>query len=174
MSVQYNVSSLLKDAVGATRDYDLDSRMRVDDEGSRRQQIVGRLTLLRTQDGVLVTANLRGVHADRCSRCLLELEIPIEIELEEEFVASVDVDTGAKMPSSQDADTFRIDGRHTLDVEDAIRQHWTTAVPIKPLCEPDCRGLCPRCGRDLNQGACSCPPDVDERWSALRHFVGEK
>lgn len=174
MSVRYNVSILLQDAVGAMREYEVDIRMRVDEEGTRLQQILGELTFLRTKNGVLVTASVQGVHADRCSRCLLELEIPIEVELEEEFVASVDVDTGANLASSQDSDTFRIDGRHTLDLEDAIRQYWTTAVPIQPLCEPDCRGLCPRCGRDLNQGECSCPPDVDERWSTLRQFVGEK
>ena len=42
-------------------------------------------------------------------------------------------------------------------------------LPMKPLCKPDCRGLCPTCGRDRNLGACACAPEsIDPRWEALR------
>jgi uncharacterized protein len=42
-------------------------------------------------------------------------------------------------------------------------------LPMKPLCRPDCRGLCPTCGNDLNVGPCACPSEtVDARWEALR------
>jgi uncharacterized protein len=43
------------------------------------------------------------------------------------------------------------------------------ALPMKPLCKPDCRGLCPTCGKDLNLGACACAPEsIDPRWEALK------
>jgi uncharacterized protein len=43
------------------------------------------------------------------------------------------------------------------------------ALPMKPLCKPDCRGLCPTCGKDRNLGACACAPEsIDPRWEALR------
>jgi uncharacterized protein len=45
------------------------------------------------------------------------------------------------------------------------------ALPMKPLCRPECRGLCPRCGKDLNQGPCECTTEtVDPRWEALRNL----
>ncbi len=43
------------------------------------------------------------------------------------------------------------------------------ALPMKPLCKPDCRGLCPSCGQDLNLGACACTTEtIDPRWEALK------
>jgi uncharacterized protein len=40
-------------------------------------------------------------------------------------------------------------------------------LPMKPLCRPDCKGLCPQCGLNLNDEACSCAPDVDPRLASL-------
>ena len=43
------------------------------------------------------------------------------------------------------------------------------ALPMKPLCKPDCKGLCPSCGKDLNLGACGCTHEtIDPRWEALK------
>jgi uncharacterized protein len=54
-----------------------------------------------------------------------------------------------------------------IDLGDAIREALILAMPEYPLCREDCRGLCPRCGADLNQGPCACPPVPDPRWGAL-------
>jgi uncharacterized protein len=45
-----------------------------------------------------------------------------------------------------------------MDVDDDIRQNLLLALPAKPLCSPNCKGLCVRCGKNLNKGACGCPP----------------
>jgi uncharacterized protein len=42
------------------------------------------------------------------------------------------------------------------------------AVPLNPLCQQDCAGICSRCGTDLNEGPCDCGEDIDPRWSALQ------
>jgi uncharacterized protein len=58
-----------------------------------------------------------------------------------------------------------------LDVTEVVRQHLILAVPMAPLCRRDCRGLCPRCGADRNEGDCNCPADaVDPRLEVLRGF----
>ena len=175
MSVRYNVATLLRESVGSTREYEVEDDVLMDEGEGRRERVLGRTTFLRTEQGVLVTAHLRGIQRERCSRCLGELELPLRLEIEEEFLASVDAKTGARQPAPEDPEAFRIDAKHTLDLGDAVRQHWTTAVPVQPLCRPDCRGLCPRCGRDLNQDTCSCPPEDDDgRWSALRQIVSKQ
>lgn len=173
MSLDYNVSTLLREPTGSTREYQVDGSVLIDGEEPRHQQVAGSTTFLRTRDGVLVTSHLQGVQREQCSRCLREVEVPVQVELEEEFFASVDVHTGAALPPPEDPEAFRIDAHQTLDLEEAVRQLWTTALPMQPLCRPDCRGLCPRCGQDLNQGACSCPPEEDERWSALRQLASK-
>ncbi len=54
-------------------------------------------------------------------------------------------------------------------LEDVLREQVLLAVPIKTVCSEECKGLCPRCGQNLNQGACACPEGSgDERWSALK------
>lgn len=173
MSVQYNIATLLREPVGSTREYDIESWVLIDEEAPRSQQVTGHTALLRTKQGVLVTAHLQGVERQPCSRCLRQIDVPVRMDIEEEFFASVDPETGARLPAPDNPEAFRIDTHHTMDLEEAVRQYWTAALPMQPLCRPDCRGLCPRCGQDLNEGACSCPPETDERWSALRKLVKE-
>lgn len=56
-----------------------------------------------------------------------------------------------------------------LLLEDVLREQVLLAVPIKIVCRDECKGLCPHCGRNLNQGACDCREEVsDPRWDALR------
>ena len=172
MAIRYNVSMLLREGIGATRDYEVANRVLIDEDEPRHEEVIGRATLLRTEQGVLVTAHLQGVERGLCSRCLQGMEISLRMEIEEEFIVIADAETDDGVSPPEDSEAFQIDARHTLDLEEAVRQHWAAAVPMQPLCRSDCRGLCPRCGHDLNQGACSCPPEEDERWSALRQLAG--
>lgn len=171
MSIQYNVSTLLTESVGSTREYDVDDRMLVDQAASRRERITGHATFLRTKDGVLVHASLQSVQRDHCSRCLEELTLPLALEIEEEFFTPADPTASVESPAPRDPDAFLIDSRNVLDIGEAVSQYWAGSLSMQPLCRPDCEGLCPRCGRDLNQGACACASERDERWSALRELV---
>jgi uncharacterized protein len=49
-----------------------------------------------------------------------------------------------------------------LDMTEMFRQDILLAMPIKPICSEECKGLCPSCGRNLNEGPCGCPPDAGE------------
>ncbi len=165
MPVQYNVSMLMQEPVGSVRRYSVDRDVRIDDE---RRHIRGEATFLRTLDGVLVTAELAGVGNEQCSRCLGDVTIPIKMTINEEYIITVDANTGSALKPPVDPETFRIDEKHMLNLEEAVRQSWAGASPMQPLCRQDCQGLCPRCGQDMNAAGCSCPPEMDERWSALQ------
>ena len=54
-----------------------------------------------------------------------------------------------------------------LDMIPLLHEQVLLNLPMKPLCRPDCKGLCPRCGVNRNQGSCDCVPESDPRWSAL-------
>jgi len=56
----------------------------------------------------------------------------------------------------------------TLDLAPTVREELILALPHFVECRPDCRGLCPRCGGNLNDGPCGCAPAGDPRWDALR------
>src|SRR5256886_5465599 len=60
-----------------------------------------------------------------------------------------------------------------IDLRPAVREELLLAAPQWVVCREDCRGLCPRCGKDLNAGPCGCPPAGDPRWQALAAFQGK-
>ncbi len=167
MPLQFNVSSLLKEPVGSTREYEVDGRALIDEDGPTMRDVTGHVKLLRTNEGVLASATVQGADEDRCSRCLKGASIPVALQFEEIFYPQADIMTGARTPRSEDPEAFRLSERWILDLEEPIRQFWTVARPMQPLCRPDCRGLCPQCGQDWNEKACDCAPPADERWSAL-------
>jgi DUF177 domain-containing protein len=162
----FNVSGLIQEGIGATRSYDLDGVLTSEERSP--EPVAGQVELLRTKSGVLVRAHLRLVEPEICSRCLKPLEETLPIEFEEEFLTTVDVRSGQPAEEAPDEETFLIDEHHMLDLTEAIRQYREASVVMQPLCRPDCRGLCPRCGQDLNAGECNCvAAPVDNRWSAL-------
>ncbi|MCX5998882.1 MAG: DUF177 domain-containing protein [Chloroflexi bacterium] len=116
--------------------------------------------MIRTKRGILVRGTFAGDSKVACSRCLIPLECPLVIELQEEFLPTIDVSTGIPLPLDEDPATFAIDDHHVLDLTEALRQYGLLAIPMKPLCKPDCAGLCPQCGANLNQGKCLCTPNI--------------
>lgn len=59
-----------------------------------------------------------------------------------------------------------------VDLTPDLREAILLALPAHPLCRADCRGLCARCGADLNRGPCACPPREETRWGALERLGG--
>lgn len=165
--MKFNVSGLLQEGVGATREYDLDAQLET--PGQPPEQVKGEVELLRTPGGVLVRAHLNLVEPESCSRCLKPLDELVDITFEEEFQSTVDPRTGHALPKEGiDPDAFLIDEKHTLDLSEAVRQYREVSLLMQPLCRPDCRGLCPICGADLNEKDCGHDrTPADDRWAGL-------
>lgn len=129
----------------------------------------GPVEMVRTPRGILVTAALVSQVPETCARCLDPVTEPVNVTFEEEFFPTVDVWTGAPVRVSADTDGYEIDQRHVLDLGEAFRQGVWTALEMRPLCRPDCRGLCPTCGINLNRETCTCEAlPSDPRWDRLR------
>ena len=169
--MQINVSQLLKESVGATRDYELSGIMDAAGDGNCHLA-QGIVSLLRTNRGLLVKGALNTEVGLTCSRCLSPFHHSLNLNIEEEYIPVVDVDSGAPLPLPEDPGSFIIDEHHVIDLTEAIRQYTLLATPMKPLCRGDCAGLCPNCGQNLNQGPCHCPTQViDPRWSKLTELL---
>ncbi len=166
--MEYHTAQLLREPVGSRRTYHVDESELKGAAGP----IVGEVTLLRTDAGVLAQAALRTSVAITCSRCLSAARIPVALEVEEEYYPTVDLETGTAVLPPDEETPFLIDAHHILDIREAVRQQLVLAEPMQPLCRDDCAGLCPACGSDLNAGPCGCPtPDVDPRWAALNELI---
>lgn len=172
MSLQFNVSMLSQEEIGAAREHTVDCLILVSDEPSHGQ-VSGAVALMRTHDGILATARLTGEQTEQCSRCLEPMTVPLILKIREEFFLRVDPISGATLAPPDDPEAFRVNATHILDMEEPVRQAWTSAKPMQPLCKPDCKGICSECGQNLNETECSCSPAPDERWGALRELAQE-
>lgn len=162
-----NVSTLIQEPVGHARRYEVDHEPVAVPESAFAQEITGSLRLIRSERGVLVTADLDLAPATvQCGRCLEMFETPVSVQFDEEYILDHDPITGRRV--EVDVDEFRIDAQRHLDLSEAVRQYEESALPLRPLCRPDCQGLCPRCGHNLNTGPCGCAAAAnDDRWSSL-------
>jgi uncharacterized protein len=172
--MQFNVAQLLKEPTGATRKYEIEESLDdLDPALVIQEPIRGQVKFTKIPSGVLVTGDLETVLEVNCNRCLEPFDQSVRIELEEEFRASTDVRTGVRLPRAEEADeaTF-IDEKHIIDLSEVVRQAFLLNLPTTPLCRSDCKGLCPICGLNLNEGQCDCPEEtIDPRWDALRAFL---
>jgi uncharacterized protein len=108
-----------------------------------------------------------------CGRCLetfpARVEVPIDVRLIPKPPAGDSVELGA---DDLDVDFYADD---QLDLGHVVETETTLALPMKPLCRPDCRGLCPVCGANRNLVACTCasrPPDP--RLAVLRDLAARQ
>jgi len=133
--------------------------------------VTGEITVQNTGSLLLMRGKLRGVLKLACVRCLTPREQPFEIEVEEEFATE---DTASDV-ATMDRDEPEVAGiaDYVLDVEELARQQTALAAPMAFVCQPDCPGLCPTCGKRLAGGGCECGPQpVDDRWTRLRDLLG--
>jgi uncharacterized protein len=163
--MQINVSGLLKSALGSKLNYRVSDVVNISGADS---PIEGEVWLTRTDRGILVKARLNTELRVTCGRCLGMFSYPVPVNFEEEYFPVVDVVSGRSLSLPDEPGCFTIDEHHILDLTEAVRQYALLALPMKMLCRQDCAGLCPTCGRNLNQGACDCPPQgLDPRFSKL-------
>jgi len=96
----------------------------------------------------------------QCPRCLSEWEEALQTTFRRVFTY---------VP---DQDSYHIDGAGRLDLEPAVRDEVAMVLPTAPLCQPDCAGLCPTCGNDLNKGACvGHGEETDSPFAALKALL---
>lgn len=159
-----NVATLLREPIGSTRDYKIEGIADERDESP----VTGAVGMVRSQRGILVRANLTTHVEMDCSRCLKPTDCILTIAMDEEFLPSIDVNSGLPLHTPRDGSVFVIDHNHILDLGEAIRQYVLMAAPMKPLCQPDCAGICPTCGANLNKVPCKCrETSTDPRWAKL-------
>ena len=120
---------------------------------------------VRNTAGVLVmTGMIQTTIHGVCDRCAEEfdqnVEIPIDVVLVTELVNEENEDEGV----------FPLEG-DSADLEDIVRTVFVLNMDSKMLCKPDCKGVCFRCGKNLNDGPCNCQKEIDPRFAALKQLL---
>lgn len=118
--------------------------------------------------GVWVRGSMRGRVRAACRRCLG----PVELDVSEDFDLLFDP---GSLKDDEDLTLYALDpDADELDLWTPLRERFLLAVPAFPLCREGCRGLCPRCGADREEGDCGCSEDeLDPRWAPLQALRDE-
>ncbi len=137
--------------------------------------VQGRLELTNVYGRISVRGHLSVPVALECSRCLEAYEEILEIEINEEC-ALREIDAPESYEESEEEPCpIPILNDNELDLSELVRQLIAMHLPLRPLCRAECRGLCPYCGKDLNQGPCDCVAKaIDPRWAKLRDLFDEE
>ena len=120
---------------------------------------------VRNTAGVLVmTGSVRTTIHGTCDRCASEFsrdeDIPIDVVLVTELANE----------ENEDEWVFPLEG-DSADLDDIVRTVFVLNLDSKLLCKEDCQGLCCRCGKNLNDGPCSCQKELDPRFAALKQLL---
>jgi uncharacterized protein len=109
------------------------------------------------------SGRIKGEAEIPCRRCLTD--VTVSVQEDAHFIFSSEGED-----AEDDPDVYAFDpNAPSLDLRPAVREMWLLSVPGFALCREDCKGLCPNCGTDWNNGACDCVPVAAEsRWDALR------
>lgn len=163
-----NVAGLLREPAGTSRTVELGS-LEVMTDAALPRRVLGTVRLQRTNRGIVASGRARTLARWTCVRCLDEFDEPVEVELHEEFLPTVDPMTGSVLAvDGADAQVARVDAHHEIDLAAVVNDELTLAEPMHPLCRPDCDGLCAICGLRRDDGVHDHPDaEIDPRLAEL-------
>ena len=120
---------------------------------------------VRNTAGVLVmTGSIETTIHGTCDRCASDFDRDIHFPIDVVLV------TELSNEENEDEWVFPLEG-DSADLDDIVRTVFVLNLDSKLLCKEDCRGLCHRCGKNLNDGPCSCQKELDPRFAALKQLL---
>ncbi len=126
----------------------------------------GVVTLTRTPQGLYAQGQLRAAVDHECTRCLTDYRQPVSFQLAELYHYP---------PETAPADAYTVSDDAHLDLTPVAREDFLLSIPINAVCRPFCKGLCPACGKNWNDGPCDCRDENrDPRWAALNDLLDKE
>jgi uncharacterized protein len=106
-----------------------------------------------------------------CDRCLQPVNLSFGAEFKERFVPAVSWRAEQQHELQEEDLNLAVFDGEAIELDDLVREEILLAVPAHVLCREDCKGLCPVCGIDRNQGSCQCETKAtDSRWQGLEEL----
>ena len=163
--MRLDVTQLLREPIGTHTDVEFDLGFQRLSDHLSVNAVKGRLALFRTSEEILARGTLYVDVDLECGRCLCPMTKTLEVELDERFRPSA-------LGIPKDDQTFIIDADNQFDLRPVLRDLVIVSTPMHVECRPDCLGLCPDCGQNLNESPCNCrSDDIDPRLVALKALI---
>lgn len=158
-----NVGFIIHEEVGAHYEFPFEfDNVQLDDD-LELENFNGLIEISRTPQGLLVQGKFSGAMTLECVRCLKEFSNPLNWQLTELYAFNEKSVSDSGLIVPEDAQ---------IDAAPLIREYALLEIPINPICKPDCKGLCPVCGQDLNVADCGHRPESnDSPFAALKDLL---
>ena len=162
--MRFDVSHLVNAPIGTRSMVRLDVETVALGDDLDLRCLQGKINFARSTDCLLAEGQLDAVLDSECVRCLTSFPLSLTVQLDDLTFALPHI-------SSQD-DQYRVSKDGWIHADPVLREQVLLNIPYRPLCRPDCRGLCSDCGQDLNDGSCGCEESkIDPRLAALRDLL---
>ena len=125
---------------------------------------VGEGEISNSADLLTLKGSIRARMRCVCDRCAREFDKAVDLPL--------DVRLAAELEDEEDPDYYLLRGDE-LDLDDLLESAFILGMDTQILCRDDCKGLCPRCGADLNEGPCACRKESDPRLAVLEQLLDD-
>ncbi len=132
--------------------------------------VTAHLEVMRTQEGAFISGHLCATLGLICSRCATEYKLRVEPDFSLYYVVGIETDSDKELHAS-DLEVTMIPAPE-IETDDILLSQIAVELPMRPLCSKKCKGLCLKCGIDLNKEQCDCliEEPVDARFEALKDF----
>ncbi|MDE5879088.1 MAG: DUF177 domain-containing protein [Desulfovibrio sp.] len=134
------------------------------------------ITVQPAEEGCLVRGRLTGAVVVPCNRCAEDAGVAIDTSFDE-FEEIPPEEKAAPAGAAPDGESHVVYDRHApmLDLAAVCWEEFMLSLPVAPLCREECKGLCPVCGTNLNEGQCACErEDADPRMAPLRDLASRR
>jgi len=118
--------------------------------------------LLKENDGVSFAGRIETRATLACSRCLEDFILPLDLPFDLFYTTGPETPSGDERRLDENMVTRVHIAGSRIDLRSLLSEQVYLGLPLKPLCRPDCLGLCPRCGTNLNTDACTCAEERTE------------
>lgn len=163
--LRLNIGFIAHQAIGYSRDFSIEVPELLLSTDLSAKNLIGHAKVSRTTEGLLVQVEGEASLDAECVYCLKAFNQPLHLDFVEMYT----------FPSHADENTELVlaDDLH-IDLMPLIQEYLNLDIPISPVCMPDCKGLCPTCGGDLNLSNCNHEEEVgDPRFSVLKALLDE-
>lgn len=161
-NLRFNFGFLIESSLGTSSDFEFDyPELSVED--MKFIPLNGKFRATRTGEGIYISGKFDTDIDIECIRCLEAATIPLSGEVKELYYYP---------PSLAPEEEYKVGEDGNIDLGPVIREVAIMEIPMQPICEEECEGLCPECGTNLNLERCDCEiDDVDPRLAELRKLL---
>lgn len=129
--------------------------------------VVLNVTIHKSDKDIIVRGKIRTEVTLSCARCLEAFAHPVDTDMDISFIPASEQPSEQALPFDMEF----YDGE-IIDLSKGVRDQIILSMPLKPLCKESCKGLCPKCGANLNRESCNCDKVVsDSRFEILRQLI---